>query len=99
MQLEILIGNEEVRKTTFKWNVSHLQDTCNRLEECWNKLLEDASFFSKMRHITRIYKQLSKNKTRDYKKGKLNLKASNLEVYVATLHEDVYNVDKHDQPT
>ena len=52
-----------------------------------------------MRHITRIYKQLSKNKTRDYKKGKLNLKASNLEVYVATLHEDVYNVDKHGQPT
>lgn len=38
--------------------------------------------------------QLSKKKVSDYKKEEHNLKA-NLEVAVATLYEDVYNVDKH----
>ena len=46
-----------------------------------------------MRYITRVYRQLSKKKANDYNKYELNLK-SNLEVDVATLHEDVYNMDK-----
>lgn len=63
VQLEILIENGEVRKTIFKWNMIHLQDACDILKASWKKLFEDASFFSKMRYINRIYMQLSKKNT------------------------------------
>ena len=94
VQLEICIGDGEIRKSTYKWNVAHLQEeTCELLRECWSKLPQTTYFFSKIRHISRVFKQLSKPKARDYKKEELDTRAK-LEVAVATLHEDVYNVDK-----
>ena len=36
VQLEVHIGRSEMRKTTFKWNVSYLKDEIvDKLEEKW----------------------------------------------------------------
>lgn len=51
------------------------------------------SFFSKIRHISRVFRQPSSQKARDYEKEELDTKAK-LEVVVAILHEYVYNVYK-----
>ena len=61
VQLEISIGNGEVRKSTFKWNITHLHgETCDILSECWNKLPRDASFFSNIRYISKVYSLIGK---------------------------------------
>ena len=94
VQIEIGIGDGELRKSTYKWNVDHLKDeACELLKECWKKLPEANSFFSKLRHISKVFRQFSKRKAREYKKKELDTRAK-LEVAVATLHEDVYNIDK-----
>ena len=68
-------------------------EACELLKECWKKLPEVNSFFSKLRHISRVFRQFNKRKVREYKKKELDTRAK-LEVAVATLHEDVYNIDK-----
>ena len=94
VQIELNIENGEVRKSTFKWNISHLQgEICDTLSECWNKLLGDTSFFSKIRYISRVYRQESKKIARGNKREELDTRA-NLEIAVANLHEDIYNADK-----
>ena len=54
---------------------------------------EDASFFSKIRYISRIYRQVSKKIARENKNEELDTRA-NLEIVVANLHEDIYNTYK-----
>ena len=94
VQIELNIENGEVRKSTFKMNISHLQgEICDTLSECWNKLLGDTSFFSKIRYISRMYRQESKKIARGNKREELDTRA-NLEIAVANLHEDIYNADK-----
>ena len=94
VQIELNIENGEVRKSTFKWNISHLQgEICDTLSECWNKLLGDTSFFSKIRYISRVYRQESKKIARGNKREELDTRA-NLEITVANLHEDIYNANK-----
>lgn len=54
---------------------------------------EGASFFYRLRQITRLYKSVSKQKAKEFKKEELDTRAS-LEVATTLLHEDVYNDDK-----
>ena len=61
VQNELSIGSGEVRKLTFKWNVAHLKgETITKIQELWEKLPTEATFFSKLRHVTKIYRQFIK---------------------------------------
>lgn len=94
VQLELSIGSKEVMKSIFKWNVAHLQgEMIDMLRDKWNGCSEGASFFYKLMQITRIYRFVSKQKAKEFKKEELDTRAS-LEVATALLHEDVYNEDK-----
>ena len=63
------------------------------LSECWNKLPRDASFFSKIRYISKVYRQVNKKIARGNKREELDIRA-NLEITIANLHEDIYNANK-----
>lgn len=69
------------------------RETCVVLGECCSKLLEKNSLFSKMRYISRINRKISEKQTREHKREELDTRV-NLEIAVATLHDDVYNLDK-----
>ena len=91
VQMELRIGSGETRKTTFKWNVTYLKgEFSGKLKKKWEGLPANATFFFKLRQISRLYRQLSKNKARKHKREELNARA-NLEVVTAKLHDDVYN--------
>jgi exonuclease III len=90
VQIEVSIGSGEVRKTTYKWNVSHLKEFAGKMTEKWDSLPIEATFFQKLRHISRFYRQFSKQKAREYRKEELNARA-NLEVATAKLHDDIHN--------
>ena len=93
MQLEIGIGSGEIRHTPFKWNVAYLKgEFAGQLREKWESLPTDATFFQKLRHITRLYRQFSKWKAKEHKREELNARA-NLEVATGQLHDDIYNVE------
>lgn len=50
-----------MRITTFKWNVSCLKgEIADKLEEMYKQLPGDASFFHKMRNVSRYYRQIFK---------------------------------------
>lgn len=94
VQIKVHIGNHEVRKSAFKWNVAHLKgEMTAKLREIWERLSRDATFFSKLRHVTRYYIQFSKQKAKEHKREELYARA-NLESATARLHEDIYNEDK-----
>ena len=65
-----------------------------KLRELWERLLGDATFFSKLRHITRYYRQFSKQMAKEYKREELYARAD-LETAMARLHKDIYDRDKH----
>lgn len=44
-------------------------------------------------HVTRFYRQYSKQKAKENKREELNARA-NLEIATASLHDDIYNVGK-----
>lgn len=52
----------------------------------------ETPFFSKLRTISRFYRQLCKQKAKENKKLELDTRAR-LEVVTATLHEDFNNSD------
>ena len=57
VQIELHIENKEIRKSTFKWNVAHLKcEMITKLRDMWENQHGDATFFSKLRHITRHYR-------------------------------------------
>lgn len=61
VHLELHIGGSEMRITTFKWNVSCLKgEIADKLEEMYEQLPGDASFFHKMRNVSRYYRQIFK---------------------------------------
>ena len=69
VQIEINIGSRDVRTSTFKWNVIHLKgEISNLLSDKWTGLPIQTSFFSKLRIISRIYRQLSKRKACEMRK-------------------------------
>ena len=93
VQLEVAIGQGEVQKSTYKWNVAHLGgDIGDKLREKWASLPKEASFLFKFRNITRYYTQYSKLKVQENRKIEFDVKAK-LEVATANLHNDIYNVD------
>lgn len=95
MQLEIGIGSEEIRMSAFKWNVTYLkEELVGILREKWDNFPREATFFHKLRLISRFYRQYSKQKAKEYKKEELNARAK-LELATANLHEDIYNEEKH----
>ena len=53
----------------------------------------DASFVSKIRYISKVYRQISKKIARGNKREELDIRA-NLKIVVTNLHEDIYNADK-----
>ena len=70
VQIELCIGNSEVRKSAFKWNIFYLQgEITAKLRERWEALPKDATFFFKLRNISRLYRQISKLKARENKKS------------------------------
>ena len=89
--MELRIRSGETRKTAFKWNVTYLKgEFSSKIKEKWEGLPANAIFFFKLRHISRLYRQLSKNKAKEHKRIELNARA-NLEVATAKLHDDIYN--------
>ena len=64
-----------------------------KLRERWEELPKDASFFYKLRNISRFYRQISKLKARENRKVELDTKAK-LEVATTALHDDIHNFDK-----
>lgn len=57
----------------------------------WGRLPDDASFFFKLKDITRFFRQQSKRHTRENKKEELDIKAK-LEIASTKLHEGMYNI-------
>lgn len=53
-----------------------------------------AHFFFKL-HVPRFYNQLNKQMAKAHKREELDIRAR-LEVVIAKLHVDDYNVDKHE---
>ena len=85
------IGSSEVWKATFKWNLTYLKgELAGKLKEKWESLPTKATFFQKLRHITRLYRQFSKWKAKEHKREELNARV-NLEVVTVQLHDDIYN--------
>ena len=83
-----------MRTSTLKWNVTHLDgEISDLLSDKWAELPTQASFFSKLRIISRIYRQVSKRKAREMRKLELDTKVK-LEIATAKLHEDAYNIVK-----
>jgi hypothetical protein len=62
----------------------------------WTSLPENTLFFHKLRDIKRFYKHHNKTKAKEYRNVELDTQA-NLKLATATLHEDVYDVDKQGQ--
>ena len=94
IQLEISIGTSEVRDLAFKWNAAHLEgEIADLLRDKWAGLPAHTSFFSKLRTISRLYRQVSKAKAKDFKMLELDTKAK-LETTTFNLHEDPYNICK-----
>lgn len=92
--MELCIGEGEVRKSAFKWNVEHLKgETGTKLRDKWDSLPKDASFFYKLRHISMYFRQLSKQKAKEHRWEELSARAK-LEVVTASLHNDIYNAEK-----
>ena len=97
VQMEICIGEDGARRSAFKWNILHLKgETARALREKWSGLLEDSYFFQKLRHVTRLFRQISKDKAKEFRKEELDARAK-LEIAIASLHEDIYNVDKQEE--
>ena len=91
VQVSIQLGNNETRRSAFKWNASHLKgETIDALSEKWTSQPEETFFFQKLRNIARFYRHLSKLKAKEFKRRELDLRAK-LEVAIATLHEDVHD--------
>ena len=57
---------------------------------------EVATFFTKLRYVTRFYMQFSKQKTKEQKMEELYARA-NLETAIARLHEDIHNEVKQEE--
>ena len=94
VHLKLHIGSGEGRKTTFKWNVSHLKgELMERLKERWNGIPEDANFFHKLRNIVRFFRQTCKQKAKNNRKVELDTKAK-LEVAMTNIHEDIHSFEK-----
>ena len=94
VQLELAIGEEGTRNSAYKWNLTYLDgEMSDALGLRWTSLPENTSFFHKLRDIKRFYMQHSKTKAREFRKVELDTKP-NLELATATLHEDMYDVDK-----
>lgn len=95
VQIELCIGRSEAWKSAFKWNVAHLKwEIEAKLSEKCISLPKDVSFLYKLRHITRYYRQYSKQKAKKkHKWEELNTRAK-LKVAMASLHNDIYNVGK-----
>lgn len=58
--------------------------------------MDEASFLIKLRYVSRFYRQLSQERAEAYKKEELDTRAK-LEVATKNLHEDIYNVVKHEE--
>ena len=83
-----------MRKSAFKWKVAHLKgETIAKIRELCERLFAEATFFSKLRHVTRFYRQFSKLKVKEHRREELNTRA-NLETATAQLHEDIHNTEK-----
>lgn len=57
----------------------------------WVGLPKEASFFYKLRHVSRVYRKLNKYRATEYRKEELDLR---VELAIATLHDNVYNTSK-----
>ena len=91
------MGEDGARRSTFKWNISHLKgETTEALRDRWTSLPEGSFFFHKLRNVTRLYRQLSKLKAKKFRKNELDTRAK-LEIAIASLHEDIYNMDKQEE--
>ena len=94
MQLEVYVSEEGERKSSFKWNISHLKgETTLALRDRWASIPGEYSFFYKVKNVTRYYRQLSIRKAKEFRKAELDARAK-LETAIATLHKDIYNIDK-----
>lgn len=94
VQMELCIGRSEARKSAFLRNVAHLKgENVAKLSEKWISLPKDMSFLYKLRHITRYYRQYSKQKVKENRWEEFSTKAK-LEVATTSLHDDIYNVEK-----
>lgn len=94
VQVEICLGPERSKKLPFKWNVDHLKgEIADQLGHMWASLPFEMSFFAKLRRVSRLFRMMNIQKTKDYRKEDFDLRAK-LEIAIACLHEDAYNVDK-----
>ena len=66
------------------------RELARKIKEKWKGLPANVTFFSKLRHISRIYRQFNKSKAKEHKREELNARA-NLELAIAKLHDDIYN--------
>lgn len=93
VQIELGIGSGERRKSSLKWNVAYLKgEFSDKLKEKWDSLPIEASFLHKLKHITKLYRQFSKQQAKEHKREELNARAK-FEVAMARLHNDIYNVE------
>lgn len=90
------MGRERVKKSAFKWNISHLcGEIADQLIHMWTTLPPESPFFSKLTKVIRLYWVLSIQIAKAYRKEELDLRTK-LKIAITNLHEDVYNVSKHE---
>lgn len=65
-----------------------------KLKEKWVSLPKDASFFYKLRHISRYNRQYSKQKAKEQRWEELSIRAK-LEIAMASLDNDIYNIENN----
>ena len=94
VQIEVCNSRSEARKSVFKWNVAHLKgEIGEKLNDKWISLPKHEFFLYKLTHITRYYIQYSEQKAKKHKWEELSTWAK-LEIVIASLHNDIYNVQK-----
>ena len=71
VQLVICIGEEDTRKSAYKWIFSYLKDEMSAVfGQMWTSLPEDTFFFQKLKDIKRYYRHY----TKEFRKIELDTK-------------------------
>ena len=77
--------------------MSHLQrETLDLLSETWAGLPTQTSFLSKLRVISRLYRQVSKSKTTELRRLELDTNAK-LGIATAKFYKDPYNITRQEE--
>lgn len=93
VQVEICTGQENIKKSPLKWNITRLKgEVVDQLRHMWATLPSE-SFFFKTQEGFKTLQDSKHSENKGLQKEELDLRAK-LETTTTNLHEDVYNEGK-----